>query len=104
MLSELRSWRRQHHIAAKFANEIWLALEAQTVTLPAAETWGQVVGELRDKAILAILVSLFAIVMYIRVRFAEYSYGIAAVVAVIHDVLITLGVLSIFMWTGWVQV
>ena len=46
MLSELRSWRRQHHIAAKFANEIWLALEAQTVTLPAAETWGQVVGEL----------------------------------------------------------
>jgi SecD/SecF fusion protein len=42
--------------------------------------------------------------MYIRVRFAEYSYGIAAVVAVIHDVLITLGVLSIFMWTGWVQV
>ena len=69
-----------------------------------SEVGSQVVGELRDKAILAILVSLFAIVMYIRVRFAEYSYGIAAVVAVIHDVLITLGVLSIFMWTGWVQV
>ena len=64
----------------------------------------QVVGELRDKAILAILISLFSTVMYIRVRFAEYSYGIAAVVAVIHDVLITLGVLSIFMYTGIVQV
>jgi len=69
-----------------------------------SEVGSQVVGELRDKAILAILVSLFAIVMYIRVRFAEYSYGIAAVVAVIHDVLITLGVLSVFMLTGLVQV
>ena len=68
------------------------------------EVGSQVVGELRDKAILAILISLFAIVMYIRVRFAEYSYGIAAVVAVIHDVLITLGVLSVFMITGLVQV
>lgn len=69
-----------------------------------SEVGSQVVGELRDKAILAILISLFAIVMYIRVRFAEYSYGIAAVAAVIHDVLITLGVLSVFMVTGLVQV
>ena len=58
----------------------------------------QVVGELRDKAILAILISLFAIVMYIRVRFAEYSYGIAVVVALSHDVLVTLGVMSFVMW------
>lgn len=69
-----------------------------------SEVGSQVVGELRDKAILAILISLFAIVMYIRVRFAEYSYGFAAVAAVIHDVMITLGVLSIFMMTGLVQV
>ena len=55
----------------------------------------QVVSELRDKAIFAILLSLFAAVMYIRVRFAEYSYGIAAVVALVHDVMITLGVLGI---------
>ena len=69
-----------------------------------SEVGSQVVGELRDKAILAILVSLFAIVMYIRVRFAEYSYGFAAVAAVIHDVMITLGVLSVFMLTGLVNV
>ena len=78
-----------------------------TVIEPGADfsqVGSQVVGELRDKAILAILISLFAIVMYIRVRFAEYSYGLAAVAAVIHDVLITLGILSIFMVTGIVQV
>jgi SecD/SecF fusion protein len=55
----------------------------------------QVVGELRDKAILAILVSLFAVVMYIRARFAEYSYGFAAVAALIHDVLMTLGAMAV---------
>ncbi len=55
----------------------------------------QVVGELRDKAIFAILVSLFAVVLYIRFRFAEYSYGFAAVAALVHDVLITLGVLAV---------
>ncbi len=55
----------------------------------------QVVGELRDKALLAMAVSLFVIVMYIRVRFAEYSYGFAAVVAVLHDVIITLGALTL---------
>ncbi len=55
----------------------------------------QVVGELRDKAVMALLISLFVIVMYIRVRFAEYSYGWAAVCALTHDVLITLGVMTV---------
>ena len=64
----------------------------------------QVVGELKDKAILALLISLFAIVMYIRVRFAEYSYGFAAVAALIHDVLITLGAISVAMLTGLLEV
>jgi SecD/SecF fusion protein len=64
----------------------------------------QVVDELRDKAILALVISLFAIVLYIRARFAEYSYGFAAVVALVHDVLITLGVMSVMMLTGLVEV
>ena len=55
----------------------------------------QVVGELRDKALLALAISLFVIVLYIRVRFAEYSYGYAAVAALLHDVLITLGALTL---------
>ncbi len=54
-----------------------------------------VVGQLRDRAILAILVSLFFVVLYIRARFAEYSYGFAAVAALVHDVLMTLGVLAV---------
>jgi len=55
----------------------------------------QVVTELRDSALLALAVSLFITVIYIRVRFAEYSFGVAAMVALVHDVLVTLGALSI---------
>ena len=62
-----------------------------------------VVEELRDKAVLAILLSLFAAVMYIRVRFAEYSYGFAAVIALVHDVCLTLGALGVMIWTGWIR-
>ena len=55
----------------------------------------QVVGELTNKAILAVLLSLFAILIYVRVRFAEYSYGWGAIVAVFHDVLIALGACAV---------
>ena len=67
--------------------------------IPSSATVGpQVVGELRDKALLALAISMFVIVLYIRVRFAEYSYGFAAVAALLHDVLITLGVLTFLNW------
>jgi SecD/SecF fusion protein len=64
----------------------------------------QVVGELRDSAIRALLLSLFVTVLYIRVRFAEYSYGFAAVIALVHDVLFTLGALAFLIWIPWIQV
>jgi preprotein translocase SecF subunit len=60
-----------------------------------AQVGPQVVGELRDNALLALFASLFITVIYIRVRFAEYSYGIAAMVALVHDVLVTLAALAI---------
>ncbi|MBL8857830.1 MAG: protein translocase subunit SecD [Planctomycetes bacterium] len=63
----------------------------------------QVGGELRDKAVLAVLLSLLGTVMYLRVRFAEFSYGIAVVVSLAHDVLIALGALAFAAWTGLLQ-
>ncbi|MDZ4772452.1 MAG: protein translocase subunit SecD [Planctomycetota bacterium] len=63
----------------------------------------QVGGELRDKAALAVLLSLLGTILYLRVRFAEYSYGIAVVVSLAHDVLIALGALAFAAWTGILQ-
>jgi SecD/SecF fusion protein len=52
-------------------------------------------GEAWDKALIAILLSLTAMAVYIWLRFAKLSSGIAAVVATVHDVLITLGAVSL---------
>ncbi|MGD9873001.1 MAG: protein translocase subunit SecD [Kiritimatiellia bacterium] len=52
---------------------------------------GQIGDELRRKAIMAIIWSLLGIVLYLAFRF-EFGYGVGAVVALAHDVLITVGI------------
>ena len=60
------------------------------------EIVGPKVGaELRQQALLATLYALGGMLVYIAFRF-EWIYGAAAVLAVFHDVLITLGLFSIF--------
>lgn len=57
---------------------------------------GAIAGEqLRNKAIAVTLAALVGILVYIAFRF-EWTYGAAAVIAVFHDVLVTLGFFSIF--------
>ncbi|HEX5833886.1 MAG TPA: protein translocase subunit SecF [Pyrinomonadaceae bacterium] len=62
------------------------------------EAVGAIAGaQLRNKAIAVTLLALVGILMYIAFRF-EWTYGAAAVIAVFHDVLVTLGFFSIFQW------
>jgi preprotein translocase subunit SecF len=57
---------------------------------------GAIAGaQLRNKAIAVTLLALVGILGYIAFRF-EWTYGMAAVIAVFHDVLVTLGFFSIF--------
>ena len=51
-------------------------------------------AELRHDAFYAVLFSLIAMLMYVGFRF-KFIYGIGAVVALFHDVLVTLGVVSL---------
>jgi len=61
-----------------------------------AEIVGPRVGaQLRRQAVLATLYALGGMLVYIALRF-EWVYGAAAVIAVFHDVLITLGFFSLF--------
>jgi len=57
----------------------------------------QVGGELRDQGGLGMLVALFMILMYVAFRF-QYKFGLGAVTALMHDVVIILGLFSIFAW------
>jgi SecD/SecF fusion protein len=69
----------------------------------AQEIQGRYVDELRNAAIGAIILAWGLIVLYLRVRFHEYKYGIGAVVALIHDVLVTFGVVVLANHMGWVH-
>jgi SecD/SecF fusion protein len=54
-----------------------------------------IASEMRQDAVLAILASLIAIVFYIWIRFDKVTFGFAAVAALIHDVLVVLGLVAI---------
>ena len=59
---------------------------------------GEVAGkELRSRAITVTIAALIGMLMFIAFRF-EWAYGAAAVIAVFHTVLVTLGLFSIFQW------
>ena len=64
-------------------------------SLPRVRQFDPSVGaEQKQRALIAIVLSLFAIVTYIWVRFGNVRYGIAAITALVHDVCITLGAVS----------
>ncbi|EOJ0763908.1 protein translocase subunit SecF [Campylobacter jejuni] len=61
-----------------------------------ADVVGPKVGdELRNKGLMAIAVSLIAILIYIALRF-EWRFALATIISEIHDVVITLGAISLF--------
>lgn len=65
------------------------------ITVERVEMVGPKVGkDLRQKALLSIVYAIIAIVIYISWRF-EFQYAIAAIIALIHDVLITMGAFSV---------
>jgi SecD/SecF fusion protein len=60
------------------------------------ETIGSAVaGETRNKAVLAILMSWVAMIFYLWFRFGESKFGLATVIALVHDVCFTLGAVGV---------
>lgn len=82
------------------ANQIDRVLEqtygADMVEIRRAEMVGPQVGkELRQKGLLAILYAMVGILIYITWRF-EFRFAVGSIIALVHDVIITLGLFSIF--------
>lgn len=61
---------------------------------------GQFSDTMRDNAILALAIALVSILIYITLRF-EFKYALGAVVGLVHDVIITLGILAFFHKMGF---
>ncbi len=76
-----------------YLNEIF---SDNSFTISKLEYVGSQVGsELREKGEWAMLIALFSILIYVAMRF-ELIYGLGAITALIHDVIITLGIFSFF--------
>jgi SecD/SecF fusion protein len=69
----------------------------------AQEIQGGLVDDLRNAAIGSLVLAWALIVLYLRVRFHEYKYGVAAVVALIHDVLVAFSAVAFFNHIGLVH-
>ncbi|HZW30860.1 MAG TPA: protein translocase subunit SecF, partial [Isosphaeraceae bacterium] len=63
---------------------------------------GTVAGETRTLALIATVASWLIIIAYLWWRFHSFTYGFAAVLAVIHDVLITLGIIAVSYWLAMI--
>ncbi len=79
-------------------NKVQDALAAAAHTSPSnvdfndvGPTWG---GQVTSKAIEALIVFFIAVTLYISVRF-EFKMAVAAIVAVVHDILVTVGIYSL---------
>jgi len=75
-------------ISAAFGEGTFQVQEAELVS-------AKVGGELQQKAGFAILFSFILTLIYLAIRF-ELRFGVAAVIATVHDILITLGFLALF--------
>ncbi|PIR00385.1 MAG: protein translocase subunit SecF [Nitrospinae bacterium CG11_big_fil_rev_8_21_14_0_20_45_15] len=76
-------------------NALGSKLNKEDITVERVEMVGPKVGkDLREKALLAIIYAIIGIVLYISWRF-EFQYALAAIIALIHDVMITVGSFSL---------
>ncbi len=68
-----------------------------------SETFGSTVAsETKSLAIIATVASWLIIAGYLWIRFKSLVYGLAAIIAVVHDVLVTLGAVAITYWLSMI--
>jgi SecD/SecF fusion protein len=61
---------------------------------------GQFSDTMRNNAVIALSLALISVLIYITLRF-EFKFALGAVIGLVHDVIITLGVLALFHYLGF---
>ncbi|QDV63314.1 protein translocase subunit SecD [Crateriforma conspicua] len=73
-------------------------LSSEPIWISSSSVGSRVAGDMISRALGALFASLLSIIAYIWFRFQRVIYGVAAVCALIHDVLITLGAIAVSYW------
>jgi preprotein translocase subunit SecF len=82
-------------LAKEIKEKLTKAFGKDSFEIRRIEMVGPKIGkDLREKGLLSIIVALIGILIYISVRF-EFRFALGAIIALCHDVLITLGVFSL---------
>lgn len=91
---------RTEVLSQESTNEIMQGLRDKLgeVTFLSSDTVGATIGsELTRNAFMALGIAAVLMLLYITVRF-EWTFGVAAILAILHNVLVVLGVFSIMQW------
>ena len=84
-------------MSSKIQASLQERFKGQTLEVRRAEVVGPKVGkDLKEKALWAIGLSFFAILVYVALRFRQVSYGLGGIAALVHDIIITYGAISLF--------
>ncbi len=90
----------QQNLATEVTNVLKTTFPNSTVTIQKVDKIGPKVGaELRSNAILALVLATSAILIYVAFRF-EFIYGLGAIIALVHDVIIAFVVAVLFNKVG----
>ena len=83
-------------MSKKIQSSLQERFKDKTLEIRRVEVVGPKVGkDLKRKALWAVGLSFLAILIYVAWRFKQVSYGLGGIVALVHDILITFGVISI---------
>ena len=85
----------QEEDGAKIIDKWSEDLNAQPYFPTSSKVGSQIAESMRVNAALAIIFSLIGIIAYIWARFQNIAFGLAAVVALMHDVLVVLGMIAL---------
>ena len=107
-----RTWSLSTSLAPEDTRKVLEQVAGQLASTPiylsANSIGGKVAGNTKVTAVYALLASLVMIVAYVWLRFQNVAFGLAAVVALLHDVLVTIGCIALSVYVapylGWALV
>ena len=107
-----RTWSLSTSLAPEDTRKVLEQVAGQLASTPiylsANSIGGKVAGNTKVTAVYALLASLVMIVAYVWLRFQNVAFGLAAVVALLHDVLVTIACIALRVYVapylGWALV
>lgn len=79
-------------------NELTAAAMLRSETVESRNFDPTIAGETAGRAIMALVLSWIAIVLYLWFRFGNWRWGLAAVICLVHDVVIVIGLVAMSAW------